>query len=308
MNRKELFAEIRSFQPDLSWKNLKDYAVIILGAFVQALALRFFLVPAQLISGGVSGIAQLINAYITIPIGTIVLLGNLPLFVLGYRYLGALRFALRTLVAVVSFSLFMNLLGQYTPANITNDVILQALYGGVLYGVGSGIVYRGKGTSGGSDILCRILNHYTGISISQGYLIVDSAVVLAGGFVFGWDLALYGVVVIYITGIAAEYVAEGNNKFRTAFIISKHPQDVADYILQNLERGVTILPAVGAYTHTERPMLFCTLTASEVPKLKAVIAEADPDAFVVVGQANEALGEGFQPHTQPVKNHNGKKH
>jgi len=180
MDRKELFAEIRSFKPDLSWNNLKDYAVIVLGAFVQALALRFFLVPAQLVSGGVSGIAQLINAYVTIPIGTIILLGNLPLFVLGYRYLGTLRFALRTLVAVVFFALFMNLLGQYVPANITNDLILQALYGGVIYGVGSGIVYRGKGTSGGSDILCRILNHYAGISISQGYLIVDSAVVLAG--------------------------------------------------------------------------------------------------------------------------------
>ncbi len=295
MEKVSIFKEIREFKPDLSWSNLKDYFVIILGGIVQALAMRFFLVPAHLVSGGISGIAQLVDYFIDFPIGTMILLGNIPLFILGFRYLGALRFALRTTVAVITFSLFTNLFGQYIPDTFTNDLILQSLYGGVLYGVGCGLVYRGKGTSGGSDILCRILNHYTGISISQGYLLTDSIVVLAGGFIFGWDVALYGVAVIYISGIAAETIAEGSNRFRTAFIITKCPDIVSGYILQNMERGVTILPAIGGYTNKERPMLFCTLTASEIPKLKAVVSEADPNAFMVVGQANEALGEGFTP-------------
>lgn len=299
MPKPSLRTEIRNFKPDLSWTNMKDYGVIILGGIIQALAMRFFLVPARLVSGGISGIAQLVNYFIEFPIGTMIFLGNIPLFLLGFRYLGALRFALRTAVAVISFSFFTNLFGHYLPDNITNDLILQTLYGGLLYGIGCGLVYRGKGTSGGSDILCRILNHYTGISISMGYLLTDSIVVLAGGFIFGWDVALYGVVVIYISGIAAETVAEGQNRFRTAFIITTSPQSVADYVLKNMDRGITILPAIGGFTNQERPMLFCTLTAAEVPKLKTIIAEADPKAFMVVGQANEALGEGFTPFRNP---------
>ena len=298
MEKVSLLKEIREFKPDLSWANLKDYTVIVFGAIIQALAMRFFLVPAHLVSGGISGIAQLVDYFIDFPIGTMILLGNIPLFILGYRYLGALRFALRTAAAVIAFSFFTNLFGRFIPDTFTNDLILQSLYGGVLYGVGCGLVYLGKGTSGGSDILCRILNHYTGIPISQAYLVVDSAVVLAGGFIFGWDVALYGVAVIYISGVAAETVAEGSNRFRTAFIITRCPEHVTQFILQNMERGVTILPAVGGYTNKERPMLFCTLTAAEIPKLKDVVAEADPNAFMVVGQANEALGEGFIPHSK----------
>jgi uncharacterized membrane-anchored protein YitT (DUF2179 family) len=295
MATSSLIKEIREFKPDLSWKNLKDYGVIILGGIVQGLAMRFFLVPAHLVSGGISGLAQLIANFTDFPIGAMILLGNIPLFILGFRYLGALRFALRTAVAVVTFSLFTDLVGKFFPLSFTNDLILQSLYGGVLYGVGSGLVYRGKGTSGGSDILCRILNHYTGISISQGYLLTDSIVVHAGGFIFGWDVALYGVAVIYIAGIAAEAIAEGTNRYRTAFIITNCPKIVTDYILQNMDRGVTIFPAIGGFTQQERPMLFCTLTASEIPKLKTIVSEADPSAFMVIGQANEALGEGFTP-------------
>jgi uncharacterized membrane-anchored protein YitT (DUF2179 family) len=295
MQKTSFIQEFRTFKPDLSWANLKDYLVIILGGILQALAMRFFLVPARLVSGGISGLAQLVDYFIDFPIGTMIFLGNIPLFILGFRYLGAMRFALRTVVAVITFSFFTNLFGRWIPDTFTNDLILQSLYGGVLYGIGCGFVYRGKGTSGGSDILCRILNHYTGLSISQGYLITDSIVVLAGGFIFGWDVALYGVAVIYISGIAAETIAEGSNRFRTAFIITNCPDHVTEYILINMERGVTVLPAIGGYTREERPMLFCTLTSSEIPKLKSVVSEADPTAFMVVGQANEALGEGFTP-------------
>lgn len=295
MQKPSLGKEIREFKPDLSWSNLKDYFIIILGGVLQALAMRFFLVPAHLVSGGISGLAQLADYFIEFPIGTMIFVGNIPLFILGFRYLGALRFALRTAVAVITFSFFTNLFGRCLPDQFTNDLILQTLYGGVLYGIGCGFVYRGKGTSGGSDILCRILNHYTGISISQGYLLTDSIVVLAGGFIFGWDVALYGVAVIYISGIAAETIAEGSNRFRTAFIITNCPNHVTEFILINMQRGVTVLPATGGYTGKDRPMLFCTLTSAEIPKLKVVVAEADPNAFMVVGQANEALGEGFTP-------------
>lgn len=296
MSNLTFLQQVKEFRFDLSWQNIRDYLLILIGAFIQAIGIRLFLIPAHLVSGGVSGIAQILSTWVDFPIGAMIFIGNIPLFLLGWRYLGAIRFALRTIVAVAAFSLFTDLLGTLLPtADITHDLILQALYGGVLYGVGCGIIYKGKGTSGGSDILCRIITNYTGIPITQTYLIVDAVVVLAGGFVFGWDLALYGVVVIYINGLAAEMISEGNNIFRTAIIITNHPEVVSREIMNNMERGITILPGVGAYTNQDRPVLFCALTRSEIPKLKAIVSEADPLAFMVIGLANEALGEGFQP-------------
>jgi uncharacterized membrane-anchored protein YitT (DUF2179 family) len=177
---------------------------------------------------------------------------------------------------------------------VTHDNVLNAIYGGVLLGIGLGLVYRGSGTSGGSDILGRILNHNLGISISVAYLMTDAVVVLAGGFAFSWEKALYGLVVIYVSGLAAEMVAEGSSIFRTALIITSKPDEVTHEIMYTLERGVTILSGKGAYTGESRPVLYCVITRSEVNQMKNVIKEIDPDAFMVIGEAHEALGEGFK--------------
>jgi uncharacterized membrane-anchored protein YitT (DUF2179 family) len=280
---------------DFSWRSLKDYLFILAGALVQALAMRLFLVPAQLVSGGISGAAQIITHFVRFPIGMMVLIGNIPLLILGWRFLGGLRFALRTAFSVIAFSVLTDLLGLFIPASgVTNDLVLNCLYGGLMLGVGLGLVYRGRGTSGGSDILGRILNFRMGISISQAYLITDAIVVLAGGFAFDWRKALYGLVVIYVSGLAAEAVSEGSGIFRTAMIITDRPQEVAQKILVDLERGATLLAGVGAYTGVERTVLYCVITRSEVNQLKEMVREADPKAFMVIGQAHEALGVGFR--------------
>jgi len=282
--------------PSRNQKRIVDYLFIALGAFVQALAMRLFLIPGLLVSGGISGAAQIINFFTQWPIGVMVLLGNAPLLLLGWRYLGGPRFALRTATAVVLFSFFTDGLAfVLPPEGLTEDLVLDALYGGVLLGIGLGLVYRGRGTSGGSDILGRILNHYRGVAISQAYLITDSLVVLASGFAFGWNRALYGLVVIYVSGLAAELVSEGNNLYRTAFIITAKPAQVTDKICTLLERGVTLLPSTGGYTGQARMLLYCVLSRAEVNLLKAIVSEIDPQAFMVIGQANEALGEGFHP-------------
>jgi len=164
-----------------------------------------------------------------------------------------------------------------------------------MLGVGLGLVYRGQGTSGGSDILSRLLNHKFNMSISQTYLIGDGLVVLASGFIFGWERALYGLIVIYISGIAAEMVSEGTTVLRTALIVTNHPEEISQKVMTILERGVTILPGTGAYTGLSRPVLYIVVTRSEVSQLKALVIEADPKAFMVIGAAHEAVGEGFQP-------------
>jgi len=281
---------------DLSWKTLQAYSLLLLGALVQALSMRLFLVPGQLVSGGISGLAQIVNHFVRVPIGLMVFIGNIPLFLLGWRFLGGSRFAFRTAAAVALFSVLTDLLVFLIPAQgVTPDNFLNAVFGGALLGIGLGLVYRGGGTSGGSDILGRILNHRLGISISQAYLITDTIVVLAGGFAFSWEKALYGMVVIYVSGLAAEMISEGSGIFRTAIIITEKSELVAVEIMKVLERGVTVLSGTGAYTGMNRPVLYCVITRSEVNQLKQLVKEIDSKAFMVIGVTHEALGEGFKP-------------
>lgn len=280
----------------ITWASTRDYLLITLGALLQALAIRLFLVPAGLVNGGISGISQIINHYTGWPIGLMIFLGNLPLFILGWRYLGGRRFAMRTAYAVIAISVFTDLLVFFLPENgLTTDLVLNTLYGGVTSGIGYGLVYRGQGTSGGSDILARILNNWRGITISQSYLLTDSLIMFIGGLTYSWENALYAIVMLYISGIAAEVAMEGANVVRTAMIVTAHPQEVTHQVLETMDRGLTILSGKGGYTGTERSVLYTVVTRSEVNQLKALVREADPTAFIVIGQAHEVLGEGFRP-------------
>lgn len=288
-------------QVEFTKRALVDYLLIILGALIQALSLRLFLVPSELVSGGVSGLAQLLNYYTSFPIGLMVLLGNIPLFILGWRFLGGPRFAIRTILSIVAFSVLTDSLVFFLPVGgVTDDMVLNTLYGGLLLGVGLGIVYRGRGTSGGTDILGRILNRYTGMTISQAYLITDSLVMLGAGFVFGWTKALYGLVLIYVSGIAAEVTLQGTNIIRTAMIVTTQTEAIAKQIMDDLGRGVTILSGKGGYTGEPRAVIYCTVSRMEINRLKMLVHDIDPRAFMVIGQAQEALGEGFMPFKEEV--------
>ncbi len=280
------------------WPVVRDYALILAGALFEAVALRLFMVPAQLASGGISGISQLINHFTGWSIGLMVFIGNIPLFILGWRFLGGRRFAVRTLVAVLAYSVFIEAVYwlPFFPKNgLTNDLVLNTLYGAVLSGIGYGLVYRGQGTSGGSDILARILNRWRGIPLSQSYLMTDTLVILAAGFVFGWQKALYAIIVLYVSGLVVDSTLEGGGTVRTALVVTEKCQEMADRVLAEMERGVTILEGTGAYTGEPRPVLYCVVTRSEVQQLKTIVHEEDPRAFMVIGAAHEALGEGFQP-------------
>jgi len=278
--------------------SLRDYALIGIGALVQAIGLRIFLVPANLASGGVSGIAQIISHFSGFPIGLMVFLGNIPLFLLGARFLGGRAFVTRTGFAIVIYAFFTDALLwlPFFPQNgITDDIVLNSLYGAVVAGLGYGLVYRARGTSGGSDILARILNHYRGVSMTQSYLLTDAAVILAAGFVFGWKQALYAVITLYVSGLVVATAIEGGSTARTALIITAAPEPTANAILHEMGRGVTRLNATGLYTGAERVVLYTVVSRAEVQRLKDIVHEADGRAFMVVGTAYEALGEGFEP-------------
>jgi uncharacterized membrane-anchored protein YitT (DUF2179 family) len=288
------------------WPTTRDFLLIGISSVIQAFALRIFFVPANLASGGVSGISQLINHFTGWPIGLMVLIGNIPLFILGWNFLGGQRFAYRTAFAIATYALFTDLLLR-TPLFAANgaatelitelhgDIFLNALYGAIIGGIGYGLVYRARGTSGGSDILARILNNWRGIPMTQSYLIVDTAVILSAGFVFGWKNALYAMITLYVSGLVSETVLEGGGTVRTAMIITKEVESISKRVIAELERGVTVLQGSGAYTGETRPVLYCVINRSEVVTLKAIVHECDPLAFMVIGVAHEALGEGFKP-------------
>lgn len=275
---------------------MRDYLLILAGAALQAISLRIFLLPAKLASGGVTGTTMIINHFTGWPIGIMVLIGNIPLFLLGWRFLGGRRFAIKTAVAVLVYSLLVDLLALYLPVNgLTDDIFLNSLYGAILSGIGYGLVYRGQGTSGGSDILARILNNWRDIPVSQSYLMVDGLVLLAAGFVFGPKQALYALITLYVSGIVAETTLEGSSIVRTAMIVTTRSDLIAGQIMADMHRGVTLLSGKGAYSGEDRNILYCVVIRSEVAQLKSIINEIDPQAFMVIGQAHEALGEGFKP-------------
>ncbi|MFN8402655.1 MAG: YitT family protein [Anaerolineales bacterium] len=265
---------------------LRDYFLIILAAFIQAFSLRTFFIPANLASGGVSGIAQLINHFTGWQIGLMILIGNIPLFILGWRFLGGHRFALRTAVAIFTYSTLIDVLpntplfstggaGAALIRDLRGDIFLNTLYGAIVSGVGYGLIYRARGTSGGSDILARILNNWRGIPITQSYLFVDSAVILGAGFVFGWKQALYAMIALYVSGLVAETTLEGSRTVRTAMIVTSESEAVSQRVLDELQRGVTILEGAGAYTKADRPGVVCVITRAEVSTLKAIVNECD---------------------------------
>ncbi|MEB2334524.1 MAG: YitT family protein [Anaerolineaceae bacterium] len=284
----------------------RDYLLIILSALIQAFSLRAFFIPANLASGGVSGIAQLINYFTGWRIGLMVLIGNVPLFILGWRFLGGHRFVLRTAIAILTYSTFIDILpntplfteggfGAALVHDLQGDIFLNTLYGAIVSGIGYGLIYRARGTSGGSDILARILSHWRGIPVTQSYLFVDSAVILGAGFVFGWKQALYAMIALYVSGLVAETTLEGSRTIRTATIVTSEPDAVSNRIIEELQRGVTVLEGAGAYTGSERLVLYCVITRAEVTALKDIVDECDPTAFMVIGAAHEVLGAGFKP-------------
>ena len=283
---------------------IRDYALILLSSLIQAVSLQLFFIPANLALGGVSGISQLINFYTKWPIGLMILIGNVPLFILGWRFLGGFKFAMRTAVAIVTYSLLTDYLvkipyfieySQVLINDLEGDIFLNSLYGAIVSGIGYGLVYRARGTSGGSDILAKILNNWRGISMTQSYLIVDTAVILSAGFVFGWKQALYAMIALYVSGLVAETVLEGGGTVRTAMIVTDKPDEVSTRVIEELNRGITYLEGRGGYTGNSRPVLYCVVTRSEIIPLKVIVNEVDPEAFMVIGVAHEALGEGFKP-------------
>ncbi len=269
----------------------RDWVLLSFGALILAVNVDLFLVPANLAPGGVSGLAIILRKMAGWPIGLTMLVLNIPMLVLGFFNLGRFHFLIRTAFVVIVYNLGVDLLAGWLPtAGITSDPLLNALYGGVVGGIGTGLVYRGSGTSAGTGVASRVLQMRTGIPMGQVYFITDGGVIILAGIVFGWESALYALLALFVWGLTADYILEGPSVVRTAFIVTDHPETVTQAVFAQFGLGVTAWPAQGMFTEAQHTVLFCTVNRPDVNALKSAVRWVDPKAFVVVGHGHQSSG------------------
>lgn len=292
---------------------LKDYAFIVLGAFILAAGFVYFISPHKIVPGGVYGIAIVVH-YLTegvfsfwpdgIPIGLFGLVLNIPLTYAGIKILGP-KFGIKTIVGFVLTSVFMDGITYLRPDGampLVDDVLLSCLFGGVLLGFGLGLIFKSRATSGGSDIIAMIIAKYSNIQLGQLLIYVDSAIVLLGLLAFqDWKIPLYSWLTIYVTGKAIDLTLEGGNYHKALFIISKEHEKIKQKVLFDLERGGTFFEGRGMYTNEEKQIIYTVVSRREVAILEQYIHSIDPDAFITVMDTREILGEGFQSLKQKIE-------
>lgn len=273
-------------------KKLLNYLGIFFGVLLVSLSIIIFLAPNRLVGGGISGIAIILYHTLKLPIGIVMIILNIPIFIAGIKLLG-LHFGVKTFIGTLLLSITIDLLGFFHLPSITNN-FLATVYGGLIGGFGLGIVFKYGGSTGGTDILAQILSHYSGLNLGQALLFIDGIIVIIAGFIFNFELALYALLVIFIQGYAIDLVQEGLSYTKAALVFSEKPRELGERILYDLGRGVTVFYGMGLYTGQKREILYCVVSQSEVSKLKEIIHKNDPKAFVVISPAHEVLGEGFK--------------
>lgn len=291
-----------------------DYGLITIGSFVMAVGFVFFITPHKIVPGGIYGLGIIVH-FITkgmpiwpdgFPIGLFNLIVNIPLTYIGIRILGP-KFGIKTIYGFVSSSVFMDWITwmrEVGDAPLVTDVLLSCIFGGVLTGLGLGLMFKSKATSGGSDIVAMIITRYSRVPIGQTLIWVDSAIVLVALAAFkDWQIPLYSMIVIYITGRAVDMLLEGANYNKALMIISDKHEEIRDRIVIDLERGGTYLKGVGMFTNAEKNVIFTVVSRREVSILEEHINRIDPDAFITIMDASEILGEGFQSLRKKVEDH-----
>jgi uncharacterized membrane-anchored protein YitT (DUF2179 family) len=273
------------------WVVLIEYLYILIGSAIVAFAFNVFLLPNRVASGGVSGISTILHATLGWQPAYVQWALNIPLFIAGVVLLGK-QFGIKTLVGTLFLPFVVYLTKDVEP--VTPDPLLGALFGGIGVGVGLGIVFRGKASTGGTDLAAQIIHKYTGLSLGTCVILIDGLIVFTAALVFDVEQALYALIALFVTSKTIDFVQVGFGYSKMAMIITNKEEVVRQAILHKIDRGVTKLSAYGGYTEHERPVLMCVVEQSEFTKLKQLVKDIDPSAFVIVMDATEVLGEGFK--------------
>ena len=279
---------------------IRNYLLIIIGTALMAFAIASVLEPASLVTGGFSGIAIIVKQYTGhlvpggVPLSVTNLVLNIPVFLIAIRLKG-LRYLIHTLFATVMLSFWLSVLPVVPLAG--DDLLLASLYGGILMGAGIGLVFVTGATTGGTDLIAALVQHFLRhYSISNILWVIDTAVVLVGVYLYGIQITLYAIIAIYLTSKISDGIIDGLKFSKAAFIITEKPEALAALVMEELGRGVTGISATGMYSGDSKNMLLCVVSKKEIVRLKELAKSCDPNAFVIVTDVREVLGEGFIEH------------
>ena len=269
---------------------LKDYALIVLGTFLAALSLPLFFLPYDIAPGGISGISTVLASVLPLSVGLISFVLNVPLFLIGWRTVGW-RFAVRSFIAMSLMSLFIDLV---PVRDVSGNVMLASVFGGVLLGVGLGLVVRAGATTGGTDMAAKMIHSCVAfLPIATILFMIDGLVVAVAALAFGLQAALWALISLFVSSQAMDSVIKGFNTAMQFMIISRDAEEIVRRIHTEIDRGCTRLMAEGTYSRLPVGTLLCVVSRTEAPRLKKLVAEVDPQAFVTVCNVHEVLGEGF---------------
>ena len=265
----------------------------ILGAFIMAIAVSLFLLPNELSSGGFSGIATILYYLFNFPVGTTIIILNVPLFIFATLKIGK-RFLLKSLLGTISLSIFIDILEKLTP--ITHDKILACVYGGILTGLGTALILRAHSSTGGSDLAGNIIKEYKPMARTGNLIMIIDAIIVILNVIFlkKVDIALYSAITIYLMGKVIDIIFEGIYFTKLVFIISDKSEEISKIIVNNIKRGVTGIYGKGIYTKENKLVLMCAIGRRELAELKSSIKEIDSNAFLIITNSREVLGTGFK--------------
>ena len=274
-------------------ESIKEFALITIGIFLVAISVVYFFEPNNIAAGGITGLAIVINHYIPfISIGPLVLMMDAILFIVALIVLGA-KFGAKTIYSSFLLSTSMWIMQTFIPINITNDLILATIFGTLISAVGMAIVFNANASTGGTDIIAKILNKFFHIEIGKSLLIVDFLVTLLGAVTFGINIGLYGLLAVIINGVVIDNIIAGFKTKSEITIISEKNKEISKFILDDLERGCTFIKGIGGFTGKDTSILYTVLDRNEFIKLKNKIKEIDKNAFITVCEVHEVMGEGF---------------
>ena len=286
-----------------SKRGLKNYSLILIGSFILAAGFVLFITPYKIVPGGVYGISIVLHHLFGTPVGLVALAFDIPLTLIGIKILGP-RFGVKTVVGFVFTAIFVDGLTYFygTEPLVEGDALLSSIFGGLFIGVGLGLIFKSRATSGGTDIVAMMISKYTKMPVGRLLIMVDSLIVLVGLAAFqDWKIPLYSLIVIFIAGKVLDTILEGIDYDKVLFIISDKTDEIRDKILVDLNRGGTILKGEGLYDNYERSIVFTVVNRRETVMLQDFIHGIDPNAFVTVMNANEILGNGFKSLTEKLE-------
>ena len=281
--------------------NLRSGAVnallILVGCAIMGLAYAMFLIPHHFVPGGISGIAIIANYFAGLPVGAIIIVLNVPIFLLGLRTMGK-KYVLNSLAGMVVSSVFIDIFHEVLKVpSATDNTVLASIYGGIMLGVGLGIVFRGRASTGGSDIIGMIVSKYTGMSLGFGIMVTDFLVISASGLAFGnLEAPLYGYIVLFLSTKVIDMILEGWSYSKLVMITSTRTEEISDFILRGLDRSGTALRSRSLYLNREGELLLTVIHRKQLADLRTFVKKTDPEAFVIINDTYDVLGKGFKSH------------